>query len=260
MTEQWDDFWSQPTEAPDNDPHTAIMLARAKEIIWSAENARDRSQQRTPGPSQIGGECARALAYTVLGYKPVNHTSDKWQAHVGTAVHASLAAAYERADNNSGRYLVEHRVSMTTPQGIVVSGSLDIYDRLTGEVIDWKLPGSSSRKKYGRSGPPKGYRIQAHLYAYGLELAGESPKRVANVYLPPEGRLDDAVAWSEAYDRRIAETALRRLENVIITVGGDVRKIKTIPKTITPLCHWCSYWMANSPDTIVGCQGAEGPF
>jgi hypothetical protein len=177
---------------------------------------------------------------------------------VGTAVHASLAAAYERADNNSGRYLVEHRVSMTTPQGIVVSGSLDIYDRLTGVVVDWKLPGSSSRKKYARNGPPKGYRIQAHLYAYGLELAGESPKRVANIYLPPEGRLDDAVAWSEPYDRRIAQTALKRLENIIVTVGGDARNIKSIPKTVTVLCRWCSFYMPNSPDTIVGCQGGDG--
>lgn len=262
-TPSQEDFFSQPV--PENesiealsDPHTAIMLARVSEIIWSAEHARDRSKQRVPGPSEMGSECERKLAYSTLGRSPVNHTADHHQAFVGTAVHAALAEAFERADNGAGRYLIEHKVTMTTPEGITVGGSLDIYDRVTGEVIDWKLPSSRSRKKYARSGPPAGYRIQAHLYAYGLENAGESPKRVANIYLPPEGKLSDAVAWSEGYDRRIALQALARFEKIAGIVQGDPENIKLIPKTVTPLCHWCSMWMKNSPDSALACQGGDG--
>lgn len=257
-----EDFFAEPARdesAPAYmEPHSALLLSRATEIIWSAEHARDRSKQRVPGPSELGSECERKLAYSSLGRSPVNHTADHHQAFVGTAVHAALAEAYEKADNGAGRYLIEHKVSMATPEGIIVSGSLDIYDRVTGEVIDWKLPGSRSRKKYARTGPPQGYRIQAHLYAYGLEQAGESPKRVANIYLPPEGKLSETFCWSEPYNKNIALQALANFERITGIVQGDPDRVKLVPKTITPLCHWCSAWLKNSPDTAIACQGGDG--
>lgn len=261
MTTQEDFFAEGPAEQVSDglfSPDTAIMMDHIKEVIWEAENARDRSQQRVPGPSELGTECERKLAYATLGKSPVNHTADHWQAWVGTAVHAALAAAFERADNGSGRYLIEYRVGFVTEAGIVITGSLDIYDRLKRTVMDWKLPGSNSRRKYARSGPPAGYRIQAHCYAYGLENAGESPERVANIYLPPEGKLSDAFGWSEPYDRQVALDALARFDRINGQVQNDPAKIHLIDKTVTALCPWCSMYMPNSPDSAVGCQGGKG--
>lgn len=248
---------------PSTDPHTALIVDRTKEIIWSFENARDRSQQRVPGPSELGSDCQRKLAYTTMGSTPVNHSyGDHWAASVGTAIHAQLAEAYELANNNSGRYKIEHRVYMTTESGIVVKGSLDVYDRKLRTVIDHKCPSTATRKRYLRQGPSRGYIEQLHVYGYGLEQQGEEPERVALLYYPREGKTSEIAGWSTKYDRNTALATLARYDALaakVASFNGDKARLGEIPKSPSPLCGWCAHYMPNSPNPALGCQGKMGP-
>lgn len=268
MSISQEDFFNEPIQEEGpleeyTDPHTAIILDRAKEVVWQYENARDRSQQRVPGPSELGSECQRKLAYTTMGTTPVNHSyGDSWQASTGTAIHAQLAEAYELVNNNSGRYLIEHRIHMTTPSGIIIKGSLDIYDRKLRTVVDHKCPSTRSRNRYKRSGPSQGYIQQLHVYGYGLEQQGEEPERVALIFYPPEGRTDDIFAWSSKYDRNIALATLAKydaLASRVAEFNGDKTRLSEIPKSPSVLCGWCAFYMPNSPNPASGCQGKKGP-
>ncbi|GAA2178496.1 hypothetical protein GCM10009785_01280 [Brooklawnia cerclae] len=119
---------------------TADILA----AIHTAITDHPRSQQTEIGPSEVGIECDRRLAYKLLKFPEPER--DNWKATVGTAVHAWMEEvfdAYNLAHPEFGgqeRYLIENRVSA----GVVphldyqLEGNCDLYDRVTATVVDWK--------------------------------------------------------------------------------------------------------------------------
>jgi len=60
-------------------------------IISEASKWSPRSQQVYIGPSEVGQECVRRLAYKLLDWDKANESGGgSWAANVGTAIHSFL--------------------------------------------------------------------------------------------------------------------------------------------------------------------------
>lgn len=81
-----------------NKPSKQMALDIAK-IITDAGTWTPRAKQASIGPSEIGHECLRRLAYKLIDIPKVNEGSGgNWVAQVGTAIHAHLADIFEKID------------------------------------------------------------------------------------------------------------------------------------------------------------------
>jgi hypothetical protein len=242
---------------------TAGALAtRVIETVKQAAANAPRSLQTAPGPSELGTPCRRRLVYKTLDWDPKPNTdTDPWAAIQGTAVHTWMAETFtaENAQHGYARYLIEHRVHL--PYGI--SGSADLYDRHTGGVIDWKTTSLDNIRKYRRDGPGGQYRTQAHLYGLGLQLAGESPQYVADVFLPRGGRIDGLHVWAEPYDHTIAVQALQRYQAardfaLCLDPEANPQNWALLP-TADAHCAYCPWYLPGSTDLSQGCPGHSAP-
>lgn len=261
--------FAQPVAEPPQ--HGDDQLAGAlREVILTAVDAHPRSQQVALGPSEVGIECPRRLAYRILDWPlppgtPPGIGGDPWPATVGTAIHAWLADAF--AADTSGRWLVEQRVTIAPP--LVPGGSCDLFDTVTGTVIDHKCVGPESMRTYKATGPREQYQVQAHLYGLGWELAGQHPRRVALAFYPRGGLLSGLWVWSAPYDRQRALDALARLSNIrdLVTAtdaaaGGFERNPaawELIPARPSHSCAWCPWYRPGSADLSAGCPGDLPP-
>lgn len=240
------------TRAPfaGGDPHTAL-----KETRWVIEQAitnHPRSLQKSIGPSEIGTPCDHCLAAKLAGWQQTER-GVAWLPTIGTAVHAWIEEAFIRHENNRGaqhgdglRYLTEQRVMVGNIDGTPVWGSTDLVDLVVGMTVDWKIVGASTLTAAKR-GPKPAYRVQAHLYARGWNLAGHRIDHVAIAYLPRNAvSLDSAIWWSEPYDEQVAVDALDRATSIIrnlkalASINGDVVDawITGLPRD--PGCYDCA--------------------
>jgi len=246
-----------PLEGPAGELATTVI-----ETVKHAAAHAPRSLQRTPGPSELGTPCTRRLAYRALDWDPKpNSDTDPWAATIGTSVHAWMADTFAAENTRAGRdrYLIEQRVHL--PGGI--SGSADLYDRGTATVIDWKVTGLTRLKEYRRDGPGAQYHAQAHLYALGLQLAGEHPETVAIVFLPRGGRIDSLHVWAQPYDHTVAVAALKRYQAVQDfhhTVDPETHPDRwALLPTADAYCTYCPWFAPGSSDLSQGCPGHQ-PF
>jgi hypothetical protein len=231
----------------------AQLAAHMREVFWDAVHKQARTLQTVIGPSEIGHECTRRIAYKLAGTVQCNHSQDGWAAWVGTQIHKGLEDIFRARDAGSGRYLVDFRVN--TDSKTVPGGTLDRADRVLSVVMDDKAMGSSSLSKAWLDGPSQQYRVQLHTYAYGMELAGERFDKVALVAWPREaGKLDDLYVWVAPYDRTVAVDAIRRVEGIAerITAGELPGEFDPSPSF---MCRFCPYHMADSSDLTRGCPG-----
>jgi hypothetical protein len=223
-----------------------------------------RSQQRAPGPSELGTPCVRRLAYKITDHDPKpNSDTDPWAAVIGTSVHAWMAGTYETENRRLGyepwspdrRYLIEQRIHLPGE----IKGSCDLYDRDTCTVIDWKVTGLDPLKKYRLNGPGQQYRSQIHLYGLGMQLAGEHPQQVAICFLPRGGRIDGLHVWSEPYDPLVAVAALKRYQAVRdfhITLDPEANPERwALLPTADAHCTYCPFYLPGSTDLAAGCPG-----
>jgi len=228
--------------------------------ISNASANAPRSKQRSIGPSEVGGECDRKLGYRLLGVEPVNQ-SDTWLATIGTAVHAWLAEQYEkledaeRHDNIESRYLIEHPVFVTD----TLSGSVDLVDLKRKLVIDWKVVGDTSLKKYKKEGVGDQYRTQAHLYAYGLIRGGRDIRDVAIVFLPRGGSLKNMYIWSEPFNLGIAQRGIERLKAANYIIDNAGVDALSLMNAVSSFCHYCPFYLPGSTEFSVGCPGGDLP-
>ena len=230
-------------------------------ITGSAENA-PRSRQTQIGPSEIGAGCRRKTALKLLG-APERNKGDRWAATIGTAVHAWLEEAF--AADNVGRqktgqpvrWLLEEKV--TIREGL--RGSCDLYDLESDTVVDWKVVGASSLKKYRSAGPSRQYRVQAHTYGVGWANQGKPVKKVAIVFLPRTGFLADTHIWTEDFDPTVCHGALGDLDDLV--VGMNVAEhlnalnnfVGLLPRD-TDGCRFCPYYTTDrSVAASEGCAG-----
>jgi hypothetical protein len=234
------------------------LATKIKETFYAYSNRKssdNRSAQTTLGPSEIGTPCDRRLAMTLMGIPPVNAGGDGWAAFVGTCTHEGMASVYTFADAGTGRYAVELPVFTGMPT--VPRGTTDLLDRRDGTVVDWKVMGAWSLKKFKAEGPSATYRIQAHVYGLGAERGGEKVRNVAIVGLPRAGSsLDEMHIWTEKYDRKLAQAALDRVEKVASTVfdAPDKMAAARLQPTADD-CRFCDHYLKKDTNMVRGCPG-----
>lgn len=267
------------------------VIEELYQILEAGIAAHPRSAQTQIGPSDIGTDCPRRLMLQMAGH-PKNraeHPSDQWLSALGVAFHKQAAewVIEQNARVRWVRYLVEWRVNSAEINGYGdLDGSVDVYDRLTGSVIDWKLIGKSSITAYRRQMRP-GYKIQVNTYGLGWKRRGLPVHRVIVMGLPRgERNLRRGLAWAEDYDEQVALDALARAErvNTLRVILGTERAAEVTngellaagvpqladPATVTtspearavPLvndCHYCPYLAAGSHKLSRGCPG-ENPL
>lgn len=225
-------------------------------VRWAAAND-PRTLQVALGPSDLGVDCMRRLAYGLSATAAVNDTADPWFAIVGKAVHEWLGTTIELFNANSGRpfeqrrYWVEERLRITSDQ-FGLSGSCDLYDADRATVIDHKVVGATALKKYIDKGPSNVYRTQVHLYGLGHIQAGRPVREVAIAFYPRSGYLSDMHVWSEPFDAQIALDALRRAATV--QQLATVLPPDQIPASPDPAgCTWCDFYRPGGPADATGC-------
>lgn len=227
-------------------------------IEWGIK-AHPRSQQKRIGPSEMGNPCGRRLAYKLAGANEVNTGGDGWRPTVGTAVHTWLESTFRASNKQLGeiRWLVETRVDVGEVSGDVITGSVDLYDRMTATSVDWKIVGPTTLKDAKRNGPSQQYRTQGHLYGRGWTRRGLPVDNVAVFYLPSNGELRNAEWWSEPYDEAKAIGAITRVNGIkSLTDSLGVIAAAMLP-TAPAHCDWCPFYMPASTDLAVACPGHQ---
>ncbi|WP_150187503.1 hypothetical protein [Streptomyces venezuelae] len=238
------------------------IAARLKEMFYAYTNRTDRSTQTTLGPSEIGSPCDRRIAMSLLRIAPVNPGGDNWASFVGTCVHTGLADMFLWADAGQGRYAVE--TPLQFPSVHVPRGTADLLDRTLVMVADHKAMGRWSLDKLKTQGPSPTYRVQVHVYAYGMRLKGEAVDHVALVAWPREASsLDDLYVWTEPYDPAIARDALARVDRIAETTERLSTGENAIPAlevasyfaVNSESCRFCPWFAPGDPTMKRGCPG-----
>lgn len=243
-------------------PGGDVVADELREVIVNAILNHPRSLQKEIGPSEIGHECARRIAYKLLG-TPERPQPPNWPATIGTAGHAWLEGVFDldnlkRAEAMGGqeRWYVEERVTVGYVPGLgFVSGSCDLYDRVTCTVVDWKFVGPTALKKYRAHGASTQYRCQAHLYGQGWVNKGLPVAQVKIVFLPRNGSLEEAYVWGEDFRPDIAKSTLDRLGQIVAVVSESGPDALVRLNTADAFCGHCPFFRANSTDPREGCPG-----
>lgn len=238
-------------------PSTVVEL---EGILARYEADRPRSKQKALGPSEVGMECQRALAYRLLNTPEKPDSRLPWAPLVGTAVHATIAEALEAENARLGRqrWIVENRVTATED----LAGSCDAYDTDNKIIVDWKLVGDRSLAEYPHHMKPE-YVTQAHIYGLGYENAGHEVRWV-RICLLARASHDFRASreWTAPYDREHALRALQRLSETkrLITglrlARGD-KGWAEVPATSSKPCSWCRYFQPSTKPTRAGCPGVN---
>lgn len=233
------------------------MLDDLRAVVRAHERSRPRSLQRSIGPSEAGTACDRRLAYRMLGTEPTNTDSDPWAAIVGTSVHAWLDEAFraqnDRDDDERQRWHCDLKVDLPG----YMSGSVDLYDAKTGTVIDHKVLGATSLKKFKAEGPSEQYRTQVHLYACGLRMAGANVQNVAIAAWSRTGMLHHALWWQEPYDEERVEKALARIDALATTTAALGTAALPLIRTADAHCGYCPFYLPASTEIGEACAGHD---
>lgn len=228
--------------------------------IRGAIHNEPRNAQRRPGPSVLGSPCARKIGYHFTETEPVNLDPDAWKPTVGKAVHSwledTLRLLNHRLDPDNPRFLLEFAVDVGEAGGTSITGRCDVYDRVTCAVIDWKILGDASLKRYRKANHPgEQYRAQLHLYGRGWRRRGMPVESVHIVGLPQNASLSDAWHWHEPFDEQVAVDALLRADTIagLIAAAGTAA-LEVLP-TAPAYCSWCPFFLPASTDVTTACPG-----
>jgi hypothetical protein len=98
------------------------------EIITQAGIWNPRAKQVVIGPSEVGHDCTRRLAYKLLDWEKTNEmASGNWSAQVGSAIHKYLADVFAKIEG----YEVEKRVNIRGN----LTGTIDLYDSVRKSLL-----------------------------------------------------------------------------------------------------------------------------
>jgi hypothetical protein len=248
-----------PTHLSQRGGDPGLVCDEYVDVITHAIRNNPRSLQRAIGPSEVGHTCSRRIGYKLLDYDDINTGEHApWLPTVGTGVHGWLEETFTLA--NSGRqnlrWLVELRVEVGEVGGQVITGSCDLYDRVTATVFDHKIVGATTLKRVkANKHPGDQYRTQIHLYGRGLARRGLPVDHVAIAFLPRNAELHDRYIWHEPYAEQVALAGLERAEGIALAttaLGADA--LATLP-TADAFCHRCPYFRHGSIDPATGCPG-----
>lgn len=240
------------TFASPHKPNKTLAMELAQMIhdagVWTP-----RARQVAIGPSEMGHECTRRLAYKLLDWEQVNVAqSSNWASQVGSAIHAHLAEIFRKKEG----FEVEQKVTIRGQ----LAGTVDLFDTVRGIVMDWKTTGYSKLQEYRKSGATAQHITQVQLYGYGKALSGAKVNKVALVYLPTSGSLDEMHLELHDYDEKVALDALARVDDITallaqLDVENNPAMWNVIPKVASRNCNWCPYFLPYSTDVSKGCSG-----
>ena len=240
------------TFASPHKPNKTLAMELAQMIhdagVWTP-----RARQVAIGPSEMGHECTRRLAYKLLDWEQVNVAqSSNWASQVGSAIHAHLAEIFRKKEG----FEVEQKVTIRGQ----LAGTVDLFDTVRGIVMDWKTTGYSKLQEYRKSGATAQHITQVQLYGYGKALSGAKVNKVALVYLPTSGSLDEMHLELHDYDEKVALDALARVDDISallaqLDVENNPAMWNVIPKVASRNCNWCPYFLPYSTDVSKGCSG-----
>lgn len=239
-------FSSPVSPAKSLGQHLAHIITQAG--IWTP-----RSKQVVIGPSEMGHDCTRRLAYKLLDWEKTNEQgASNWSAQVGSAIHAHLADIFRKIEG----YEVEQRVTIRGN----LTGTVDLYDIANGVVIDWKTTSPAAMDRKRKDGGNLQYQTQIQLYGYGKAQTGATVNKVALVYLPTSGSIDEMHVEIYDYDESVALKALERMDNIhallsTIDVENNPQMWAMIPSVANRLCNYCPYFQPFSKDLSKGCNG-----
>jgi len=226
-----------------DDAQAAALAARWRTLLALGLATAPRSRQQALGPSDAGHPCDRRLAYQWAGTLPVNF-GDPIKATVGNGVHHVFAEGLRRLVELGAHLSVEAKTTFRN-----VSGTYDVYDQETGDLIDWKTTTKARLTKYRKDGPPGQYVTQLRLYAAGLANEGVTVKRLALIFVPTDGTLNDLWAWITFPDHEQAGRAVDRLDQL---AGMRPSEASAQPERY---CGYCPYYSPNSTDLDQSCPG-----
>lgn len=254
----------------------ADLLDEIKALILAAEAERPRSQQTALGPSQVGHECRRQLAFMIHlslisssytggsggidnNIRGVNRSKDPMAAIIGTATHAWMEDALAAANKRAGKIVWIPEMKVEIRPGL--SGTSDAYHLPTSSVLDWKFPGSTVYQKIVSKGWPPEYRGQAHTYGRGYINKGFPVKSVGNVYISRAGSLSKIHIIREPYNDGLVTDILTRYDEVEATVktldvGRNPQGFLQLPITPSDACRYCP-WFSYAPQGPWQCAGKD---
>lgn len=259
----------QPADGSRSCPEPLVAKAVKDEltamIIWAEQNT-DRSLQVRLGPSELGVECDRQLAYRMLGFTGPNlDMADPWPAFVGSSIHTRVEGSVTRylsAHPLAPKWLIE--VDVTADP--LIGGHADLVK--PPWLVDLKSAGKSKMAEVRKGIIPHGYRVQQHTYAYGLRAMGFDIRSIVLAFLPREGWLRDMFVWAEPYDEAFAVESIARpyrLRDRMIQVGlpGNAKAWNLIEAKPSYMgCQYCPLYDRYVPQelgaTDKSCPGYQG--
>jgi hypothetical protein len=229
-------------------------------IYWADANTA-RSIQRHIGPSEIGTDCPREIAYKLAGIPETGQGVDPWFAVMGTAVHEWLSFALDEYQKqvlgrgpDNPRWLVEQRVRIEHDED-GLSGNTDVLDLDLMEVIDYKLLGNDALANLKENGASQTYRTQLQTYGKGWAQKGYPIRAVTIVGLPRSSFLKNMVIWSEPLDASVADAALSRVALIERGVQGGIHPSRFPTKG--GHCQFCHHFRKGGPADSTGCPGVD---
>ena len=244
------------TFAPLNTP-SKELANELTNIITEASRYTPRSQQVYIGPSEVGQECVRRLAYKLLDWEKANESGGgSWAANVGTAIHSFLEEIFSKYPE---KYEVEQKVQIRAN----LSGTVDLFDKEKGYVLDWKTTSPAGVKAKRSEGATPQQVTQVQLYGYGKAQQGVQVNKVGLIFLPTGGQITDMHIELYDYDESAALSALARLDSVYellstIDVEENPQMWPLIPATPSRMCMYCPYYRPFSTDLSIACNGDTG--
>jgi hypothetical protein len=244
------------TFAPLNTP-SKELANELTNIITEASRYSPRSQQVYIGPSEVGQECVRRLAYKLLDWEKANESGGgSWAANVGTAIHSFLEEIFSKYPE---KYEVEQKVQIRAN----LSGTVDLFDKEKGYVLDWKTTSPAGVKAKRSEGATSQQVTQVQLYGYGKAQQGVQVNKVGLIFLPTGGQITDMHIELYDYDESAALSALARLDSVYellstIDVEENPQMWPLIPATPSRMCMYCPYYRPFSTDLSIACNGDTG--
>lgn len=236
------------------------------DLIEHSINNYERTLQKAIGPSELGTLCLRRLGFRLADIPKANDTGG-WRPMVGTAVDNELSVFLNK-DNQARkrrklpeRWIIHKRVGVGTLDGQLISGTLDVYDTETDELVDWKVVGPTALKAYRRKVkagkcPDEKYRAQVHTYGRGIARKEGLPiKTVGIMFLPMNGELSDIVYWSEPYDPAVGAEVFARARDLSEALKEEGPELVARLIRADDHCGHCPWFVPGTEDLTKECPG-----
>ena len=223
------------------------------QVITDAGTYSPRSRQISIGPSELGEECTRKLAYKLLDWPKVNPSSGgSWAAQVGTAIHSHLEGIFSKDEKYTTETKVEIRAGLR--------GTVDLFHTQRNMVLDWKTKSPTGVKEKKSQGASNKEIVQIMTYAYGKKKEGVTVDYVGLIYLPTGGQISDMHIELFEYNEQIVLDALQRVDNIYellstVDVENNPQMWELIPTAPSRMCMYCPNFQPFSKDLSVACPG-----